>query len=110
MEEIYKNNFVLIKLLPRDCFLFCKLEEIEFPEGLEDIGEQTFENCSELKKVYIPSSVNKFSSSVLADCISNCKIYCENTEEVKSKSGWDTNWNNKKTVVYGVSREEYKNM
>ena len=107
-----KVNFIgnKLKLMGYECFQYCKLEEIELPEGLEDMGTNTFYQCNSLKKVYIPSSVNKITLGVFNNN-SSTKIYCENTEEeIKAKSGWDSNWNSGKTVVYGVSREQYRNM
>ena len=44
------------------------LEEIELPEGLEIIGQYTFQNCSSLQSVVIPNSVTTISEYAFSNC------------------------------------------
>ena len=41
-------------------FAYCGIAEIEFPYGLETIGEQTFLKASNLKSIVLPDSVTSF--------------------------------------------------
>lgn len=47
-----------------------RITSIELPEGLKEIGEATFANCSELKQINIPDSVTTIGSRAFSDCTS----------------------------------------
>ena len=49
------------------------LEEVELPEGLEEIGDSAFECCESLKNVEIPSTVKKIGFKAY--------FMCENLKE-----------------------------
>lgn len=50
-------------------FLGCsKLEQVELPEGLEEIGISAFYNCKSLKKINIPASVKKIGYHAFHNC------------------------------------------
>ncbi len=53
-----------LKSLCDDCFMRCsRLEKIELPEGLSEIGSGAFENCNEINKIYLPASVSIIGAS-----------------------------------------------
>ena len=49
----------------QDC---TNLEEVEFSEGLEQIGAYSFQNCKSLKKIILPDSVTKVGNSAFDGC------------------------------------------
>ena len=46
------------------------LESLDFPIGLESIGEQAFFRCDTLKNVYIPDSVTTMGRTAFAGSLS----------------------------------------
>ena len=59
-----------IKVIESDAFASSTLEEINLPEGLEDIGYEAFEYCQSLKSITIPDSVTFISSWAFNNCTS----------------------------------------
>lgn len=66
----------VLKAISSNCFMGCALTEIEFPEGLEEIGEWAFRAYSttdqvrrnEIEKIELPDSVKRIGSLVFAGC------------------------------------------
>lgn len=53
-----------LKSICNDCFKRCsRLEKIELPEGLSEIGSGAFENCSEINSIRLPASVSIIGAS-----------------------------------------------
>ena len=50
------------------CFAGSDIETIHFEEGVVDIGEGCFLNCTSLKEVYLPSTIMRINESVFEGC------------------------------------------
>ena len=50
------------------------IEEIEIPEGITEIKENTFSRCEKLERVVLPKSVEKIANSAFSDCASLTNI------------------------------------
>ena len=78
-----------VKDIGKQAFYGCtKLESIELPVGLESIGEMTFNNCTSLKKLRIPSTVKEIGTghSLIEGC--------DNLTEIQIDDGITTlGWN-----------------
>lgn len=48
---------------------FADLEEVLFPESLENIGSSAFESCHNLKRIVLPPNLKYIGSSAFAHCI-----------------------------------------
>ncbi|MDE5654695.1 MAG: leucine-rich repeat domain-containing protein [Clostridia bacterium] len=74
------------------------LEYIKLPSTLQFIGTKMFSGCSSLTSIIIPIySVYRIYSDAFEGC-DNLTIYCE----AESKpTGWDSNWNGDRPVVWG---------
>ena len=54
-----------LKTIPEYCFMGCKsLEEIIIPEGVLKVEYGAFEDCTNLRRIVLPSTLNKMSSLV----------------------------------------------
>lgn len=49
------------------CYSQAGIKEVYIPEGIEEIEEGAFANCSSLESIFIPSSVKTIASRVLVD-------------------------------------------
>ena len=55
--------------------------KVELPEGVEEIGNHAFENCTNLQKVVCPNSLKKIGTKAFADCTNLRKVdYSDNVE------------------------------
>ncbi|EJK46384.1 hypothetical protein THAOC_34949 [Thalassiosira oceanica] len=58
-----------VKKIPGHAFFLCdKLIELQLNEGLEVIGESSFERCKSLQSVAVPSNVIELGWRAFADC------------------------------------------
>ena len=57
-----------LKVLPKGAFQYCNNLETISIEGVTEIGEDAFQWCQKLKKVYIPLSVIKIGKAAFFDC------------------------------------------
>jgi len=48
--------------------------KVELPEGVEEIGNHAFENCTNLEEVICPKSLKKIGRKAFADCINLKKV------------------------------------
>lgn len=48
--------------------------KVELPEGVERIGNNAFENCSNLEEVICPKSLRSIEAEAFIDCINLRKI------------------------------------
>lgn len=62
-----------------------EIEEIILPDGINEIPESAFENCSELEYVNIPEFVNCISDSAFKNC-TNLKSVIINSTDIKINS------------------------
>ena len=95
----YVKSFVLsnkIKIIPNHCFIGSKINKITLPENLIEIREFAFANCSSLKNIVIPSTVEYIGYKTFTEC-KNLSIYLE-SENVNEN--WDEYWNDSNRPVY----------
>ena len=98
-----------VKKIPRSFITHCGISKIEYPEGVEEIGNGSLVECPKLKKVTIPSSVknihqviqncnnlqqvnynavnaNEFYDSIIANCSSNFYVKIgDNVEKIPQR-------------------------
>ena len=80
-----------ITVIPEKAFYKCKkLEEIDLCEGLLEIGEYAFSQCSSLKRIQVPSSVTKICDSAFENCKRLEEIeLCEGLTEIGNDAFYD---------------------
>lgn len=67
MKEIDLSDFSLI---PEELFTGrTDIKKVEFPEGVQVIGNNAFEGCSSLEEVVFPVSLKEIQSEAFADCV-----------------------------------------
>ena len=84
-----ENNEKIIKVadgtevIKKCAYAWAKAEEFILPDGLKKIEERAFSGCSNLKRVYIPASVEIIENDAFLYC-HQLEIYCED----EPKAGW----------------------
>lgn len=74
LEEVDFSKVKLLKEIPDCLFENCKrLQEINFPEGVETIGDEVFDGCTNLRKITFPSTLKSLQSTTYE---------CKNIEEL----------------------------
>lgn len=74
LEEVDFSKVKLLKEIPDCLFEKCKrLQEINFPEGVETIGDEVFDGCTNLRKITFPSTLKSLQSTTYK---------CKNIEEL----------------------------
>lgn len=74
LEEVDFSKVKLLKEIPDCLFEKCKrLQEINFPEGVETIGSEVFDSCTTLRKITFPSTLKSLQSTTYE---------CKNIEEL----------------------------
>ena len=74
LEEVDFSKVKLLKEIPDCLFENCKrLQEINFPEGVETIGDEVFDGCTNLRKITFPSTLKSLQSTTYK---------CKNIEEL----------------------------
>lgn len=74
LEEVDFSKIHLLKEIPDCLFENCKrLQEINFPEGVETIGSEVFDSCTNLRKITFPSTLKSLQSTTYE---------CKNIEEL----------------------------
>ena len=74
LEEVDFSKVKLLKEIPDCLFENCKrLQEINFPEGVETIGSEVFDRCTNLRKITFPSTLKSLQSTTYK---------CKNIEEL----------------------------
>lgn len=74
LEEVDFSKVKLLKEIPDCLFEDCKrLQEINFPEGVETIGSEVFDSCTNLRKIIFPSTLKSLESTTYK---------CKNIEEL----------------------------
>ena len=84
-------------------FYDCKsLTSVIIPNSVTSIGSWAFSDCKSLTSVIIPNSVTSIGSYAFQSC-NSLTIYCEVESQL---GGWDSNWNENRTV-YWANEWEY---
>lgn len=80
-----------LELIDAAAFAGCAFEEIEIPEGVENIKENAFNGCSKLKEVTIPKSVKKIGVKAFENCpdIEEVNFDCRTSLEFDEEWGFD---------------------
>lgn len=74
LEEVDFSKVHLLKEIPDCLFENCKrLQEINFPEGVEIIDSEVFDRCTNLRKITFPSTLKSLQSTTYK---------CKNIEEL----------------------------
>lgn len=74
LEEVDFSKVKLLKEIPDCLFEDCKrLQEINFPEGVETIGSEVFDGCTNIRKITFPSTLKSLQSTTYK---------CKNIEEL----------------------------
>ena len=74
LEEVDFSKVHLLKEIPDCLFENCKrLQEINFPEGVEIIDSEVFDGCTNLRKITFPSTLKSLQSTTYK---------CKNIEEL----------------------------
>ena len=64
LEEVDFSKVKLLKEIPDGLFKECeRLQEINFPEGVETIGYEVFDGCTNLRKITFPSTLKSLKST-----------------------------------------------
>lgn len=64
LEEVDFSKVKLLKEIPDSLFENCeRLQEINFPEGVEIIGSEVFDSCTNLRKITFPSTLKSLQST-----------------------------------------------
>lgn len=59
----------ILETIGEEAFCYCPFTELNLPENLKEIGDNTFYNCKELKYFKIPDSVTKIGNNAFFNCI-----------------------------------------
>lgn len=62
-----ENNTVDLKVLPTSAFSYCPFTSIELPEGIEEIGDRSFQYNFYLKTMKLPNTLKKIGPHFLCD-------------------------------------------
>ena len=74
IEELDFSKVHLLKEIPDCLFEDCeRLQEINIPEGVETIGSEVFDSCTNLRKITFPSTLKSLQSTTYK---------CKNIEEL----------------------------
>lgn len=74
LEEVDFSKVKLLKEIPDCLFEDCKrLQEINFPEGVETIGSEVLDGCTNIRKITFPSTLKSLESTTYK---------CKNIEEL----------------------------
>ena len=80
MENILTITQGVRKIKPRE-YAGNECEAIAFPEGVEEIGDEAFAECSELKYLRIPDGVKKIGAGAFRDCNSLVDVFIPKSVE-----------------------------
>lgn len=53
-----------------------RLQKVDLPNGLLQIGEEAFKKCKQMKTLYIPSTVVQIGDNAFSEC-GNLTILCK---------------------------------
>lgn len=57
------------------------ITEIRFPKTVEEIGERAFENCTNLRRLWLPRSIKRIGGKAFWGCSSLQRVFIPNTVE-----------------------------
>lgn len=73
------------RIAPR-AFADCRLESVEFPEGLTEIGEEAFRSCYWLKALALPASLRKIGKGAFKSCGARTVEFPEGLTEIDEEA------------------------
>ena len=95
LERITFDEGSKLETIGEKAFYYClKLKEIELPEGVTCIKNETFSLCNSLEKITIPSSVTSIKYAALAGCINLTSIKYSGTKSQWAAVDRGELWNN----------------
>lgn len=75
-----------VKVIPKVFMSNCGLKEVAIPEGVTEIKEDVFANCSNLTLITIPSTITKISKNLVTNSTSLTTINYNSENAVKSSN------------------------
>jgi len=95
LPAIYDNGIngeLPVKGISEKAFQDCaNLKRVFIPDSVVAIGDQAFINCAALSFVYIPNSVTQMGEDIFSGCDNDkLSVFCEHSEDDIS---WPPNWN-----------------
>lgn len=79
------------------------IEEINLPDTLLRINSYAFNDCTGLRYIHIPTSVEVIEEGIF-EGVDDLVIYLESSA---TESNWYSNWNNNKPIYYGVNEDTF---
>lgn len=70
-----------LKYLSEELFCDCGFEELKIPHNVVELHELTCQSCENLKRVYLPRSLESFWGWTFDDCKNLTDLYYEGTED-----------------------------
>lgn len=88
LEKVIFEEGSHLKTIESNAFFNCSLlKEIELPESLEIMRGGAFEGCSSLESIHIPKNVNDFCGSCFIECASLKSITIDEENETYTVEG-----------------------
>ncbi|MDO4628355.1 MAG: leucine-rich repeat domain-containing protein [Planctomycetia bacterium] len=93
-----------------ETFYYCsRLASLTIPEGVTKIGKEAFQACTALRSVTIPASLTEIKMPIWAKCVSLAEIQvAEENEVFKSVDGVLFSKNRKKLIRFGGEPTKYR--
>ena len=88
LERVTFEEGSRLKEIGTCAFVDCSsLKEIELPESLEYLGQYAFEGCGSLESIHIPKGVSEFSGTCFEGCTSLKSITLDEENETYTMEG-----------------------
>lgn len=65
--------------IPSSGYASQPITEIRFPSSIEEIGEGAFENCTQLRRLWLPRSIKRIGEKAFWGCTSLQRVFIPNT-------------------------------
>ena len=85
LHDLILDNSIK-KIADAACKERLKLNYIQFPKSLVEIGHEAFRGCSALTEVFIPRNIKKIGDSAFRDCVSLQKLVIEEEIEIGERA------------------------
>lgn len=99
--ETYKGDNLIVAIesgdLYTNCFRDSYINEVHLSEGIKNIDVYSFDGCSKLKSIIIPSSMEEIKEKAFMDCNGLTEVYYK---------GNNSAWNN---ILIGYCNESLNN-
>ena len=77
-----------VRVIPSFLFAACPVSTLNIEEGLEEIGQQSFYRCLNLRSVVIPSTITSINSIAFDDCTNLSTITIRKSENSITGAPW----------------------